>query len=734
MVALFGVGVLALVVIGIFAFPALFPDVPPGQNPQAAAAPEAAAKADAKPAADPAPPADPEDNGPPPGADLTPPKALVPAVVEGGARDFLGNPLPAGARARLGAPTLLIAGDRLERVTDLTFSGDGKWLASASRKKLCIWDVKNNKQVLVLAGHQGAATSVNFFPAQRWLPPRLLISAGDDRTIRFWDLNTGKEIDKIINHPGAVRALAVSPDGKYIASAGAGDPNIYLWDFEDGKERRRWPAHEGPVQCLAFSGDSKTLATGCMRSKPADNPRSTLALWDVATGQRLHAFGGHTEDIYAMAWSANGRCFATSGPGRQGMFGRQAVLFWDPTKGQSLPLPKENFDAMDCRLLRVSADGALLAGAGKGLHVSFWDTRARAAQRELMSPQLGMLESIALSPDGSTLATGDFEGRITFWDVARRAPKANNVDSHTQAITSVSVSPDGKTIATTSADGTARLWDPASGKPMGKLEFTEGRGKLAIRHGAFAPDGRSFALVHLWEGITVWSLPEAKLLHHIQPPGRKDPRIAQVVFTPDGKRIGWDSVEFRAPGAVLWNLEKDAQDQAFSPGGQAGGSLALSPDGRLLAVANGTVAVWKVDDGKQIFKSQDNETSLAFSPGGLLLAKSNFRWTTVVDVSTGASLGQLNRSQFDHDSHGLAFSPDGRLVAIGDDDQVRLWELGTTRQHSLKGHTGKVRAVAFSPDGKSLVSGSSDGTALVWDLAGVLPPERPSTALPCGTT
>jgi WD40 repeat protein len=151
-------------------------------------------------------------------------------------------------------------------------------------------------------------------------------------------------------------------------------------------------------------------------------------------------------------------------------------------------------------------------------------------------------------------------------------------------------------------------------------------------------------------------------------------------------------------------------------------AITYSPDGRRAAVTgwNGVVDIWNVQSGhvaKQLLSLEEkNLNDVAFSPDGRWLAVAGEMTVQVWDTATGAPLFHLTGHQGRVLS--AAFSPDGRLLATGGSDRtVRLWDLAERRQHAaLRGHTSWVNAVRFSADGRRLVSAGADSTARLWDV------------------
>lgn len=124
------------------------------------------------------------------------------------------------------------------------------------------------------------------------------LSGSQDKTVRRWDAESGRELLRFRGQTGEVIGVTFSPDG-YRALSGSGHRTVRLWEVESGYELRRFEGHAGSVHSVAFSPDGRRALSGGM-----DN---TLRLWEVESGRELHCFRGHEGGVYSVAFSPNGR-------------------------------------------------------------------------------------------------------------------------------------------------------------------------------------------------------------------------------------------------------------------------------------------------------------------------------------------------------------------------------------------------------------------------------------------
>lgn len=177
-------------------------------------------------------------------------------------------------------------------------SASGRITGGSYGKTIRVWDVATGKEVLLLEGHEKSTLPVCFNPSGD-----CILSGSLDQTVRLWDADSGKQLKKMDAHSGNIFSVAFHPGGLYAASA-SGDKTVRLWDLETGKVLQSYPGHDGAVMSVDFSADGNHLISGS-----ADN---TIVLWETVTGNKLYSFVDHKAPVNAVAFSPGGKCFASA--------------------------------------------------------------------------------------------------------------------------------------------------------------------------------------------------------------------------------------------------------------------------------------------------------------------------------------------------------------------------------------------------------------------------------------
>jgi WD40 repeat protein len=310
----------------------------------------------------------------------------------------------------------------------------------------------------------------------------MLASGGEDRTVKFWDVEVVlAERDVLAAHAGGVESLAFTPDGQTLASGGS-DGRIRTWVVASGRPLGELKTHgiTRPVGSLAISHDGRTLA----------DPR--VGLWDLARGRPIELFSQEADTAVA-AFSPVEAIVAMGHP--------DTILLWDAATGKLLrPIKISPMDGV--KSLAFSPDGRILASAGEKKTVTLWEV---ATGRQFPSNLLGHtggIHALAFSLDGRTLVSGSRDGTVILWDVAdpTRASLRRKLEGNAGAVWAVAYSGDGATLAAGHEDGTVKLWDPATGRERCTLVGHTGKvGALAFsRDGSVLATGDAGGTIRLW--------------------------------------------------------------------------------------------------------------------------------------------------------------------------------------------------------------------------------------------
>ncbi|RMH72250.1 MAG: serine/threonine protein kinase [Cyanobacteria bacterium J007] len=278
--------------------------------------------------------------------------------------------------------------------------------------------------------HDGWVWSVAFSP-----DGQLLASGSSDRTIVFWDPETGQRRRTLKGHSDGVYSVAFSPDGLVLAS-GSQDKTIVLWNTETGESIRTlgqslFGGHSLLVNAVTFSVEGKLLASGSWDGK--------IILWNWRNGQRLRTLKGHKSWVYSVAFSPDGLLLASGS--RDG-----TIVLWNVRTGKERCTLNSN--GLLVNTVTFSPDGKLLASGHFDQTIGLWDVET-GSRIHTFTGHWGRVNALAFSPDGTTMASAHFENTVVLWDVGQRTI-VDILKGHRGRVLTLAFSPDGHKLATAS--------------------------------------------------------------------------------------------------------------------------------------------------------------------------------------------------------------------------------------------------------------------------------------------
>ncbi|HDP81110.1 MAG TPA: hypothetical protein ENN21_09755, partial [Spirochaetes bacterium] len=603
-------------------------------------------------------------------------------------------------------------------------------------------------------------------------------------------------------HVSSIKSVAAAPDGKLLLTAGE-DKTIKLWDMDSGKEIRTFTTDCHFVttpRAVAFHKDGRSAFAYC-----AGNNKQLVHRWDVATGRLMRTYDVATEEA---ALSPDGRYIL--GKDKDGSFGSKALVDIETGKVET------EFPSCSSKHAAFSPNGkyfavslrANLVTYGVGAKNILWETE----QLKNASPHKGEITALAFSPDSRHIATSGKDDTIKIWHAQTGAP-IGTITENARRIHAVTYSTDGKYILSGGYSGIIYIYDAISGKLVREIAVGDiiesmtmtGNGKYIVAGGKDKVTGGAAHLYDFHSG---------KLLRDFQ---GDDKRVLLCAFTGNGLYAVWADnhgslsvldmktghYRFHSLGKYFyprdmvistddthvfigdsvnnvvqqWNIGDGKKIRDIQcPGGDFK-SMAVSPDGRYLLTCStsiltlrdaGTGEKIKEYDGRfddtgkgtysKVLFSRDGDRIIAtgtyrkknhfgtfdvksgkllqsreiealdgyidLTPDGKNIISGNKLTYNhpyalkVYDSVTLSEIRKISRTGEQFKTGTLAISPDNARVATnGPGFSIVLWDLAAGKEvKRLRGHLSHINNLAFSADGRFLLSGSSDNTVRLWNL------------------
>ncbi|MFX0016040.1 MAG: hypothetical protein ACFFB2_13330 [Promethearchaeota archaeon] len=479
----------------------------------------------------------------------------------------------------------------------------------------------------------------------------------------------GKELPYSYYHIKPITTIAFSPDGSILAS-GSEDNLIKLWDITLGVEILSFNRHISPIRMISFSPDGSIVASA--------GQDGTINIWKTATGEVLQNWT-HIYNLYSLAFSPNGK-FLVSGD----LTGH--ITIWNTTNWKEVrelteKVNEGSFFAGSVNYIDFSSNGKLMAACGMPSSIKIWNTTDWEPIFDSQEHS-NTVNEVKFSPNGKMLASACVDSKFWLWDLSV-GEKTVEYDKHEDTYegplfgfhySSIDFSPLGYLVASGGEDKSIRLWDTKKNT----LQILSG-------HEDF---------------------------------------VSRVIFSPDGTLLASSSQD---KTIRLWNVARGANNRTLTSHEAAITSVAYSPNSEYLASGSedNTIRLWNLTSGDQqtLGNHEKRVTSIVFAPNSSLLASASWDSNIILwNLTTRSDEFMITDPTGNINS--LAFSSDGTMLASGGATsggapEIRIWnvtnglELGSLEM--TEGHSSPVTCLAFSSDNRFLVSGSEDGSLIIWD-------------------
>ncbi len=568
-------------------------------------------------------------------------------------------------------------------------------------------------ELRIQRGHSEQINGLRYDPSGQFA-----VSCSNDKSIKIWDIKSGKELRTLTGHSQAVTCIDISKDGRKLASGGnRKEKNVIIWDIETGEKIKEITGFIGEITDISFNKTADRIAvienTGTFETR--------VSVWNVSSGtlefvlKKRKALEAKSVDFDP---AGNDIALGTENIKRERT---KNIFIYDGLSGKRKLKLKGT--PISVAHIEYSFDGTHILALGHSLQI--WNTRSWTIIKSV--DRAGLVG--AYSPTGKYVVIGQNKNLLV-WDLVNDVP-FHETPVNSDAISATIFDPDQQYIMTGDKSGNIQLWDL---KSMEQIPHFQGREADVIKNISIE-DGKLYTAVN-GEKLQYWDLASAKLKYLKTQPVTPQKNFEIVSFTLNKNATEAAITNNFDRGVSIWDL-KDNKQKYFLKHTAYCKSACFSADGNLVGAGtmDNKVVVWRKNNSEALYKLSGHIgtiNSLAFTPDSkYILSASQDKTLKVWDLSSKTAKYTVKFPQY---VNSVSVSPDGSkvLAACGNKQDVfrdepsdlYLFDLNTMGSYDadkstvtkvLHGHTKSVNAACFSSKATLIASASVDNSVILWD-------------------